>query len=316
MKVKLTFDVRGLWYYIRDKYTNQFLDVKNIVLFESDNSLSKYYPIEIIKYSDSISVITTENASDSYLDKFYRIRFYKDFFYKDEVLKKRQELTDDEFQFLINQSTLFDLYDFEKGYVFQVDKLIPDIITDIIDKVRESIGDLNLDDPAFSDEEYTQMIKFALKQIKGETNLLYIHPDDIELILLLVRESTALKIAYDYAKYYKLTAPGVELDKSEIYRHYLDVANALRASYESYAKRLNLQNGGYNDQGIINQMPSFDVIDMRRKNYISGVYEDKGDIYPTKFDRIYARTIYSDGSLYFKVRQNFLKSNFTKSWKK
>lgn len=285
---KLKFDLTGLWYYIRDKYTDLFLDVRYLVLFESDYSESGFYPLAVFKYSDMLSYIEVNNASDNFIEKFYMIRLYSDFQYKQEILQlKSQFATDEAFQEhledYIKDKNPLDIYDLEKNYVFQIDKIFPDLITTIIDEVRTWIGDLNLEDPAFTDEQYIQMIKFALIQYKGESNLLRINEQDKFLIQLLVRESISLNLAHDYAKYYKLTAPGAELDKSEISRHYIEVARALREQYQAYSQRLNLESGGYNDQGIINRMPSFDVVNLKRKSYITGLYDDDSLLLPKSF---------------------------------
>ncbi|GIW22573.1 MAG: hypothetical protein KatS3mg068_1580 [Candidatus Sericytochromatia bacterium] len=298
-KIKLDFNISGLWNYLRDRYTDKFLDIRYLVLFESDFSESNYYPIDIIKYSDMLSIISTENASENFLEKFYRIRFYKEFIYKQEIIELRNQLNENAFQVVIQNSNEIDLYDFDKNFLFELNKLLPDVVTRIVDDVREWVGDLNFDDPAFTDEQYIQMIKFALKQIKGETNLLRVNEDDIYLIQLLVRESIALNLAHDYAKYYKLTSPGAELDKSEISRHYIDVANAIREQYEAYSRRLNLSSGGYNDQGIITQMPTYEVNRIRRKSHIYGVYLDESS-FVGKDIKLFRRKFFDHNERYFK----------------
>lgn len=276
----LTFSLEGVWEYLRDKLTDSLYDIKQVVLFESDYSESHYYPLQIFKYSKTTTKIITDIASDDFINKFYKVRFYKDFQLKDEFLKLKNTLTEQDFQDLLSDYQEKDRYDFNKNWICELNYLIPDVVTKVVDDVRAWVGDLNLEDPAFTDEQYVQFIKFALMQYKGETNLLKVRDEDMYLIQLLVRESIALNLAHDFAKYYKLTAPGAELDKSEISRHYIDVARSIREQYEAYEKRLNLKSGGYNEYGIINKMPSYDVYSLRRKSRIYGVYLDESMVVP------------------------------------
>lgn len=276
----LTFDIEGVWEYLRDRFTDSFYDIAYVVLFESDNSESKYYPIQVFKYSKSTQKITTDLASDNFIDKFYKIRFYSNFVLREELKRLKNTITEVEFKDFISNRRDVELYDFNVNWVCEINHIIPDVVTKVIDDVRSWIGDLNLSDPAFTDEQYIQFIKFALMQYKGETNLLKVKQEDIFLIQLLVRESIALNLAHDFAKYYKLSAPGAELDKSEISRHYLDVARGIREQYDAYERRLNLKSGGYNEYGIINKMPSYDVHNVRRKSRIYGVYFDDSMIFP------------------------------------
>jgi hypothetical protein len=299
-KTKLVFDIDGLYHYIRDFYTDRFLDVQFLVLFESDYSESGYIPIDIIKYSDSKTRIETERASENFIDKFYKIRLYKDFVLKKELLDLKNKVSESDFQELIKSKDPIELYDFDINWVFELKKLIPDVITNIIDETRSWIGDLNLDDPAFTDDQYKQMIKFALLQLKGHTNLMKIKDEDIFLIQLLVRESIALNISHDYAKYYKLSSPGAELDKSEISRHYIEVSRNIRDQFNSYASRLNLHSGGYDEIGIINQMPSYDINFTRKKSQIYNVYEWGNVSFPNEFILMRSKSFYSENSNIFK----------------
>lgn len=282
----LAFDIGGVWEYLRDKFTDSFFDVRYLVLFESEYSESSYYPIQIFKYSKTVEKVITDLASEDFLNKFYKIRFYKDFALREELERLKSTMSDEDFQDFISQFKDMERYDFNRNWICELNHLIPDVLTKIIDQVRNWIGDLNLEDPAYTDEQYIQFIKFALMQYKGETNLLKVREEDVYLIQLLVRESIALNLAHDFAKYYKLSAPGAELDKSEISRHYIDVARSIREQYEAYEKRLNLKSGGYNEYGIINKMPSYEVNSIRRKSRIYGIYVDEGMILPKSLKNI------------------------------
>jgi hypothetical protein len=148
--------------------------------------------------------------------------------------------------------------------------LVSEIVGSIVDKVRFDIGDTNLDDPAFTDAEFLQKIRLAVRRYKGEKNLSMITEDDLPVIGLLTRIDIASTIAYDHAKYFALQAPEAQLDKSQIMNHYFEVVTRLEEYWAKLKGDLGLGSGGRNDANIISEMPAPNVVTVSRVSMRSG----------------------------------------------
>lgn len=217
-------------------------DMHSIRVYESNSFDGDSTLIDTIKIAPGAEEIWAENASDDFIHKWYRLEFVSD-----------PSLPEADI-------TVFG----------RTEPIVPEQLYSIVDDVREWLGDTDLGSPAWPDKHYIQNIRFAVKQYKGEENLTFLKESDIIPIQLLVREIYALAIAYDHGKYYQLQAPAATLDKSQIMTHYLQIVEALRAQYAAIEKRLNLEGGGVDNDGIINQMPSINCQDASRYSVTAG----------------------------------------------
>lgn len=237
-----------LRFYIGNEFLTDFSTrrdnaVQAVQILESVSYGDNYQVIETKSIEPGMDYIETWNASDEYLNRWYRFQFIGD------------PLADEITKFGVT------------------DTVLPEILNDIVDKVREYFGDTNLDDPAWTDREYLQAIKFALRQWKGDRNVNSIKEEDVYPITLLVQEQFAATIAYDHSKYYQLNnGSGATLDKSQIAVHYRSQIETLRGLFQSYAQRLNMESGGYNDDKIITQVPHAKMITASRYSRTGGRY--------------------------------------------
>lgn len=212
----------------------------SIRVLESDTFDGNYVTIDTQKVNPSAQYIITDRAADDFTFKWYRLEFIGDPAANPVVSYGKSE------------------------------PIVPEVIATIIDDVRSWLGDTDLTKPAWLDSEYVQMIRFSFLQYKGERNLTFIRDEDVYAIQLLVREACASTIAYDHAKYYLLQTPSAQLDKGQISVHYNAVAAAIRDQYTAYERRLNRQSGGYNEDGVITQMPAPLVTDAVRFSRTGG----------------------------------------------
>ena len=196
-----------------------FRNIQSIRLLEGDSYDGDYTPIYTTRVNTGTKYIIAENLSDDFLtSKWYRLEY---------LAPPNEDGTED--------------------LIARTNGVVPEVLAEIVDDTRSWLGDTDTDSPAWTDKEYVQAIRFALKQYKGEENLTFISDDDVVPIQHLVRENFSMAIAYDHAKYYALQAPTASLDKSQIMSHYLEVVSGLREQYNAYSTRLNLNSGGYND---------------------------------------------------------------------
>lgn len=238
--------------YLRFYIGNEFLvdfstrrdnAVQAVQILESSSYSDQYQVIETKSIEPGMDYIETWNASDEYLNRWYRFQFIGD------------PLADPIVKYGVT------------------DPVLPEILNDIVDTVRSYFGDTDLDNPAWTDKEYLQAVKFALRQWKGDKNVNSIHEEDIVPIVLLVKEQFANVIAYDHSKYYQLNnGSGATLDKSQIAANYREMATSLQSQFRAYAQRLNMESGGYNDQKIITQVPHAKMITASRKSRTGGRY--------------------------------------------
>lgn len=227
--------------FLQDFATQRDNAVQAVQILESASYADNYQVIETKSIEAGMDYIETWNASDEFLNRWYRLQFIGD------------PLDDPIVKFGVTEP------------------VFPEVINDIIDNVREYFGDTNLDNPAWTDKEYLQAIKFALRQWKGEKNVRFIHDEDVIPIVLLVKEQFANIIAYDHSKYYQLNnGSGASLDKAQIAQNYREMAATLQAQIRAYTERLNMNSGGYNDEKIITQMPHVKTITASRFSRVTG----------------------------------------------
>lgn len=138
-------------------------------------------------------------------------------------------------------------------------------IDEVLVAVIESLGDLNRESPAFTDEEYVLKIREAIRRFKGAEQPQQLSSSDISIVVLLVRISCCYDLAYDSAKYYELTlTDGVTLNKGERVKHYLSIAESLEKRY----KQLLDDMGG--DDGQVLGTPSMEIVSMTRDTHFVG----------------------------------------------
>lgn len=148
--------------------------------------------------------------------------------------------------------------------------LVSEVTGGIIDIIRADLGDTNLDSPAFTDAEYMQKIRLAMRRYRGERNLTFIEEEDYTVIALLTRIDICNIIAFDHAKYYALQAPEAQLDKSQVMNHYLEVARALEEYWNRLKVDLGLDSGGRNSDNIISELPAPQVATATRMSFRAG----------------------------------------------
>lgn len=234
-----TGDLRALG---RSPVDHSELDIHSVRVFESRSMVSGYQEIDCIKVDLSKQFVEVDNAADDYLGCWYKLAFISDP--------------------TVEPVTTF----------FISEAVLPEVVSDIVDQVRVWVGDTSSEAPAWSDREIVQMIRLALRQMKGDTHFGRIQEEDVVLIVLLVQEIIALILAHDFAKYYALETPTVKLDKSQISAHYREVGRDKREAYAAISKRLNIDGGGYDDLHIITQMPHPNIVTASKFRKTAGRY--------------------------------------------
>ena len=237
--------------FIVDRETDANRNIHSVQILESPSANTGFSVIDTVKFIPTSRYVESTKASDEFLYRFYKLQFIQDP--------------------LLNAAS--NLIVLASGLIY------PEMLSSIVDVIREQIYDTDLDNPAFTDDEYVQSIRFALRQWKGHSNLNRIEDQDIPPILLLVQEMLANRLMNDFAKYYALKTPTVQLDKWEIGDHYRTIAQNLRDQFEAYSRRLNMQNGGYDDDMVISQMPSAKMETVRRYSRTAGKYITKKEAY-------------------------------------
>lgn len=224
--------------YLVDRVTGLPLDINSVRVMESSSYATGYEVVDDIPINISSKYVETTKASSDYMNRWYKLTYISD--------PKVTPLT---------------IY-------AETEPVLPEPLSDCIETLRGWMEDYDSgkDDwvPAWSDTEYVQSIRFALKQHKGTVNLSEIGDEDWLPIQLLVRSHLSNIIAYDHAKYYRLQVATASMDKSEIQRNYQSYAQEADRQYREIANRLNLESGGYGSDGVINQMPAPNVVDITR----------------------------------------------------
>lgn len=234
--------------YFKDPNDKQLQDIHSIRIQESSSVADGFTTIDTVKFQHGQNYVGTHKASDDYANRFYRLEFISDP--------------------SVDDPTTIRTY-------LRTEPILPEELATIVDDIRDWLGDTDINNPAFSDTEYLQAIKFALRQWRGDRNIAKIEDQDKYPIQLLVREQFANILAYDHAKYYELSTPTHKLNKWEIGAHFIEVAENYRKQFETYAKRLNMQSGGFNEDNIISQMPAVNVGTAKRFSRTGGYYITK-----------------------------------------
>lgn len=242
----LRFYLGDITDFATDAGTKAGKPLHSVNILEGPEFQGTFTVIETIQFDRMSQFVTTTKAADNYTQLWYRLQFIGDPAVSPVVVLGTTE------------------------------PILPEIITDMIDEIRAWIGDTNLEEPAWTDSQYLQELRFALKQYKGDKNLTFLRDEDWVPIQLLVRESFAANIAYDTAKYYALQNPTAQLDMSQISVHYTNVARLIKEQYTSYAQRLNMQSGGYDEHNIVKQMPGINIVTAARYSHTLGRTVTKG----------------------------------------
>lgn len=151
------------------------------------------------------------------------------------------------------------------------DPILGEEIDKVILAVRTAMDDMNVDNPAFTDDEFLGMIRLAIRRFKGNSQSINLSSDNMAAIILLVRISSCYVLAYDASKFTKLELPdGIVLNKGERVKHYLAVAKALEKHYENLMSDL----GGSAkpedlEDFVLAGTPSFEVVDATKKTYFN-----------------------------------------------
>lgn len=251
--------------YLVRKYEKTPLDVHSVQIIESESQSSEGVVIDTVKYTPGAVYVETHKASDNSYDMWYRVRFISD--PTGDIVR-----------------------------VFGVtDWILPEYVAGLVDELRSWIGDVDISSdndnfsedldgdskreasewkPLYSDEHYVNLMRYALKRHKGVRNLSLMMPEDWVPIKILVMIELCLDIAFDYSKYYALSAPGnANLNLNEISKNYLETAEALRRNYSDIVKSYNMDNGGYDEEGIISQMPAVQEGNLYRYSRVKGRIE-------------------------------------------
>lgn len=221
-----------------DRVTGLPLNISHVRIMESTSYANGYEVVDDIPINISSQYVETTRASSDYMNRWYKLSYISNP--------------------SVTPMTIF----------AETEPVLPEPLLDCVETLRGWMGDYDSGNedwvPAWTDQEYLQSIRFALKQHKGTVNLADINEEDWLPIQLLVRSHLSSIIAYDHAKYYRLQVANASMDKSEIQRNYQSYASDADRQYREIANRLNLESGGYGSDGVINQMPAPNVVEITR----------------------------------------------------
>lgn len=236
-------DIKNL---LTDRVTSIPLNVHSVRIMESVSFADGYTNIDDIPINKTTEYVETGRADSDNANRWYKLRYISNP--------------------SVNPITVF----------AETEPLLPESLSNCVETLRQWMGDYDSgkDDwiPAWTDLEYMQSIRFALKQHKGTTNLSQISEEDWLPLQLLVRSHFSNIIAYDHAKYYRLQVATASMDKSEIQRNYQSYAQEADRAYAQISNRLNLDSGGYGTDGVINQMPAPNVTEITRLSRTTGLH--------------------------------------------
>ena len=153
--------------------------------------------------------------------------------------------------------------------------VLRDDIASIVDSVRESLNDVNQNDPAFKDEEYWLKIREANRRIRGTETIAGLKDSDISILMILVKGSCAQDLAYDSAKYTKIQLPeGLILNKGDRVNYYLKIAEACERQFNSIMGTLK------NESGALFDTPTLEVLEAHTDDVFKhyGRYSKRGVI--------------------------------------
>lgn len=137
----------------------------------------------------------------------------------------------------------------------RTEAFLTDSIGRLIHTVKESLGDTG---GAFSDDEYITRIKEAIKIHFLKENIEDLYESDASFIEMLVKISCCYDLAFDNARYSRITLPdGISLDKGERVDHYLAIAKQLQNRYDSLMGRIENADGSRVNQFKLNKKNYF-----------------------------------------------------------
>ena len=227
-KVRLYFDVSALQENLEE---GEILDIVSFNIYEGASKDGTFLQIDIVDYNPQVSYVETENATDE-------TQWFKLSYVDSDAL----------------ESELSEAFLGEK-----IDQLIEDVAL--------ALGDLNREEEstmAFTDSEYLKKIKEAVRLHTGSKKIDGLEEADISLLIILVRISCCYDLAYDNAKYTKLSLPdGISLSKGDRVDQYLKIAAQLEARYEKIKK--SWQSDASGEEGTLMGTPSFEVVELTRK---------------------------------------------------
>lgn len=121
------------------------------------------------------------------------------------------------------------------------DAFLSDSTSRLLTSVKASLGDTG---GAFTDDEYITRIKEAVKVHFYRDTIDELFESDVSFIEMLVKISCCYDLAFDNARYSRITLPdGISLDKGERVDHYLAIAKQLQARYDSLMGKLDSADG-------------------------------------------------------------------------
>lgn len=245
-KIRLYFDVKALQTALEalDSYVEgDLLDIVSFKVYESPSKSGTFTLIDTVDYNPQHDFIETESAVSDF--NWFKLS------YTDSVPEESEKS----------------------------EAILAEHIYTIIDKVALQLGDINREeevDMAFTDNEYIMKIKEACRVHTGSNHLEGLDEGEISMIALLVRISCCYDIAYDSAKYTKISLPdGISVDKGERVKHYLAVAKQLEQRYSK------LKEDWQDDDGALVGTPYVEVIPMTRKLYFTSARRFPHRRYPT-----------------------------------
>ena len=155
------------------------------------------------------------------------------------------------------------------------DPILGEVAAGRVVRVREAIKDTKRGDPAFSDQELVEKLRFAAMRLNNIKNLSTIEEKFWPIIELLARIEICSILAFDFAKYIKLEIPGgPTLAKDELYTHYIRVMEQLQKYYDNIKDDISaeLDEAGDGDKGS-----NIHVSTMTRLSMETGMVEDELD---------------------------------------
>jgi hypothetical protein len=165
----------------------------------------------------------------------------------------------------------------ESATLLSEDPILGEVAHGRVVKLREAIKDTKRGDPAFSDQELVEKLRFSAMRLNNIKNLSTIEEKYWPIIELLARIDICSILAFDYAKYIKLEIPGgPTLAKDELYTHYMRVMEQLQKYYDNIKDDISaeLEEAGDGDKGS-----TIHVSTMSRLSFETGAVEEDIDGY-------------------------------------
>jgi hypothetical protein len=170
-------------------------DIKYIVLYESDSREGTYKKIDKFRAVQGVKKYGTREYTDP--SHWFKFRF------------QSSTLVESQFS----------------------DPILPDDIDSLILAIRNDVFD-NREKKVHDDDYYLRKLRTAAFRHGKYTNFSEIPDHELDLVLMLAKSSICRDLAQASAKFHSLTLPGgLTLQKGEIMRHYLDLAESYDKGY-------------------------------------------------------------------------------------